>query len=116
MIELFKEYSPHVLSLLSMIISCILGFYFRKREDNIKYDQEKKLAEQKQAFQRQFELEKIKSSGIYQKRMEAIIAINANIMDVYLSLKKYVSLKDNCSKYHEEHRKKAAEKIKLFWK
>ena len=42
--------------------------------------------------------------------MEAIIAINANIMDVYLSLKKYVSLKDNCSKYHEEHRKKAAEK------
>ena len=127
--EIDLEIITCIIPLLSLVISICSNVWVVK----IKKENNKELEEMKQSFQQeieklkselekeriefnhQLELEKIKGSGIYQKRMEAIIAINSKIIDVYRSLKIYVSIKRDCT-YREDYEKRIDEFLKEFWK
>lgn len=129
LLEILVAIIPGAFSLLSLAISIFSNFWIVK----IKKENNKELEEMKQSFQQeieklkselekermefnhQLELEKIKGSGIYQKRMEAIIVINSKIIDVYRSLKIYVSIKRDCT-YREDYEKRIDEFLKEFWK
>ena len=117
-------------SLLSLVISICSSFEMveiknenKKKLENLKqsFQQEieklkSELEKERMEFNHQLELEKIKSSGIYQKRMEAIMAINSKIIDVYRSLKRYVSIVNVGYESREDCRKQTAEKIRIFWR
>lgn len=128
--EIDLEIITCIIPLLSLVISIFSNFWIVKiKNENIKelenlkqsFQQEieklkSELEKERMEFNHQLELEKIRSSGIYHKRMEAIIAINSKIIDVYRSLERYVSfLKINCESC-EDDRKQAVEKIRIFWR